>query len=171
MRGVKAMYKQRANKNPDVSFHYTDEDLAVDCLKLVDYSEEDIVLDVGRGDNWVWFNNIKSKNKDWVEIEDGKDFFEYNKKVDWCVGNPPYKLLWKMIEKSCDISNKGFGFLIAINGMNMMTPKRLEWLKQRGFFLSKIMVVTCKRWYGRYFFVIFSRNNGGFLTWSKKNYK
>jgi hypothetical protein len=27
---------------------------------------------------------------EWCEIEEGRDFFEWSDKVDWCVSNPPY---------------------------------------------------------------------------------
>lgn len=29
-------------------------------------------------------------NADWCEIDEGIDFFEYTKKVDWIITNPPY---------------------------------------------------------------------------------
>jgi len=163
-------YKKRLeimkkNVNPKKKFHYTDEELAKYCLSFVNYGTQDKVLDVGCGENKVWLNNINSKNKDWVELDLGRDFFEYNERVDWCVGNPPYKGLWKFFEKASEISNEGFGFLISIHGINHFTPKRLEELKQKGFYLNKMVVVSCKRWFGRYFFVVFSREDKNILNW------
>jgi hypothetical protein len=29
---------------------------------------------------------------DWCEITEGKDFFDYDKKVDWIITNPPYSI-------------------------------------------------------------------------------
>lgn len=31
-------------------------------------------------------------NTDWCEIADGKNYYDYNEKVDWIVTNPPLKL-------------------------------------------------------------------------------
>jgi len=151
-------------------FHYTDEELVKDCLKLICFKDSDFVLDVGCGDNEVWLKNIHTRKKDWVEIEKGRDFFKYNKKVDWCVGNPPFKQLPKMLEKASEISNFGIGFLMSIDGINAMTPLRLEKLKEKGFSIKNIFVVTCKRWFGRYYFVIFNKEKNSFLRWSRKNY-
>ena len=30
------------------------------------------------------------ENTDWCEIADGKNYYDYNEKVDWIVTNPPY---------------------------------------------------------------------------------
>ena len=166
-RGVKAtMYKQRENTEPDVEFHYTDEELVKYCLSFIPFKKEDSVLDVGAGKNMVWFRNIPTDKKDWTEIELGKDFFDYKGKVDYCIGNPPYKFLWKMLEKSFKMCNKGVGFLIAINGINMLTPKRLQFIKEQGFYINKVVVVSCKRWYGRYFFVLFTKDKNNLYNWS-----
>jgi len=152
-------------------FHYTDESLVKDCLQLINFNKEDVVLDVGSGENMVWFNNFPVKNKDWVEIEKGRDFFEYDKKVDWCVGNPPFRLLPKMVEKASNISNFGIGFLMSIDGINSLTPLRLEKLKNKGFSMKRLFVVTCKRWFGRYYFVIFTKEDNDFVSYSKTNYE
>ena len=141
------MILERANTKPDVEFHYTPEELVKYCLSLLNFEKEDVVLDVGAGKNMVWYNNIKIAKKDFCEIELGKDFFEYKEDVDWCIGNPPFKFLWKMMEKSFEISNKGVAFLMAIDGINRFTPKRLEYIKSKGFYINKIAIVNCKKWF------------------------
>jgi hypothetical protein len=170
-KGIKSkMILERANTKPNVEFHYTPEELVKYCLSLLSFGKEYIVLDVGSGKNMVWYNNINVVNKDFCEIELGKDFFEYKEKVDWCIGNPPFKFLWKMMEKSFDMSNKGVAFLMAIDGINRFTPKRLEYIKSKGFYINKIAIVNCKKWFGRYFFVIFTKEPNTFFEWSLLNY-
>ena len=44
-------------------------------------------------------------NSDWCEITEGKDFFEYRKKVDWIVGNPPYSIFEKWLTHSFRVAN------------------------------------------------------------------
>ncbi len=166
------MDKQRENKNPNIQTHYTPESLAKYCLNLVDYNENDFLLDVGAGHNMVWYNNFNTKNRDWVEIEKGKDFFNYTKKVDWCLGNPPYKNLYDYMLKSFDISRKGVGFLVAIDGINRLTPKRLDEIKEKGFYLTKISIVSCSKWFGRYFFIQFEKDKSkNILTWERTTFK
>lgn len=42
---------------------------------------------------------------DWCEITDGKDFFEYDKKVDWILTNPPYSIYDKFLEKCFEVAD------------------------------------------------------------------
>lgn len=65
-------------------------------------------------------------NTDWCEIQEGKDFFFYNKHVDWVVSNPPYSLTRKWFLHSYKIADNllylvplrnvfsGFGFIKEI---------------------------------------------------------
>ncbi len=38
------------------------------------------------------FYQFLPEPKDWCEIMQGRDFFEYGKKVDWIITNPPYSI-------------------------------------------------------------------------------
>lgn len=49
------------------------------------------ILDPCSG-NGVFLEHLPS-GAEWCEIEKGRDFFAWTKKVDWIVGNPPYKIL------------------------------------------------------------------------------
>ena len=51
---------------------------------------------------------------DWCEIREGKDFFEWNRRVDWIVSNPPYSIFSKFLRKSFEISDN-IVYLIPIN--------------------------------------------------------
>lgn len=42
--------------------------------------------------------------KDWCEIQKGKDFFDWEKKVDWIVSNPPYSNFNEFLDHSFDLS-------------------------------------------------------------------
>jgi len=44
-------------------------------------------------------------NSDWCEITEGKDFFDYRKKVDWIVGNPPYSIFEKWLIHSFKVAD------------------------------------------------------------------
>ena len=155
----------------DITFHYTKEEMVKDLLGLIPFNKNDKVLDAGSGKNKVWYWNIpKHCHIDECEIEDGCDFLEWNKKVDWVIGNPPYHIGWQFTEKAGDIANKGITWLVNNVGLNsLMTPRRLQIMKEKGFELQHIRVVADKRWFGRYYFLIFEKKKG-ILSWERKNY-
>ena len=170
-RGIKSTQEiQSKNINFDMNTHLTDENLVRYCLSLIDFNKTDCVLDAGSGLNKVWFKNISTINKDEIEILDGKDFLKYNKHVDWVVGNPPYRYCWEFFEKAFSISNKGVGFLISINMFNKFTPKRMEEINKKGFYFKKLAIVSVKRWYGRYYFIIFTKEQNDIFVYSRESY-
>lgn len=64
-----------------------------------------IVLDPFKGKGSFFNQFPKNCIKDWCEIKEGRDFFEYNKKVDWIVSNPPYSILDEVLEHSFEIAD------------------------------------------------------------------
>ena len=154
----------------DITFHYTNEKMVKDLISLIPFNSNDSVLDAGSGKNKVWYKNIPVKEKYECEIEDGIDFLQWNQKVDWVLGNPPFHISWLFTEKATTISNKGICWLVNNTGLNsLLTPRRLEKLKDAGFELQSIRVVSDKRWFGRYYFLVFEKRKG-FLSWEKKTY-
>lgn len=152
----------------DKTFHYTSEDMVKNLLASTPISGS--VLDAGSGENKVWFNNLNGE-KYQCEIEDGNDFYQWQKKVDWVVGNPPYHQSWKFTEKALSVAQKGIAWLVNNQALNShLTPRRLELMKEHGFTLKSIKVVADKRWFGRYYYLIFNKDNNDFLTWERKTF-
>lgn len=155
----------------DISFHYTNEAMVKDLLTLVPLKASDTVLDAGSGKNKVWFNNIKRvKAKYECEIEDGFDFMDWEKRVDWVVGNPPFHQGWLFLEKASKIANKGIAFLGNLNFWNCLTTRRLEILREMGFEIQRIHIVNDKRWFGRYYFIVISKTPNSLLSWKTGTY-
>lgn len=155
-------------------FYYTNEQMVKDLLAITPINGS--VLDAGSGKNKVWFNNLIGEKYE-CEIEDGCDFYKWDKKVDWVIGNPPFRdkkegenqiPLW--IEKASNIASKGMAFLINHKVINFLTPRRLEKLKEKGFYLQKIHIVSDKRWFGRYYYLIFGREDKKLISWNTKSY-
>lgn len=71
-----------------------------------------ICLDPCKGDGA--FYKYMPIGSDYCEIREGKDFFSYNKKVDWIIGNPPYSIFEEFLKKSFEISNN-VSFLVPTN--------------------------------------------------------
>ena len=153
----------------DITFHYTNEQMVKDLISLLSIPETDTVLDAGSGKNKVWFNNVNVKEKYECELDDGCDFLLWDKKIDWVVGNPPFDKQKKFIEHATRIAEKGIAFLGNINFWNGLTPKRLEGIKDNKFELQRIHILLDKRWFGRYYFLIFEKKKG-ILSWERKTY-
>ncbi|HNV61958.1 MAG TPA: hypothetical protein PKN54_03330 [Candidatus Cloacimonas acidaminovorans] len=156
-------------KPKDITFHYTNEQMVKDLIAITPLTGS--VLDAGSGKNKVWYKNIPDGLEKYeCEIEDGCDFMEWDKKVNWIIGNPPFNIGWKFIEKSCEIAQTGIAVLGNINNFNQFTPKRLHKMKEKGFTLNHIKIVADKRWFGRYYYLIFTKNNNNLLSWERKTY-
>jgi len=159
-------------KERDITFHYTNEQLVKDLIETIPIESGDTLLDAGSGKNKVFFNNFPKENKKYeCEIEDGVDFLDWNERVSWTIGNPPFSLGWKFLEKASMISDKGIAFLGNINFFNCLSQKRLQELKDRGFYINHIHIVSDARWYGRYFFIIFQKNKNDLFSWKRETYK
>lgn len=51
------------------------------------------------------FYEMLPEPKDWCEISLGRDFFDYNKKVNWIITNPPYSIYNKFLEHCFEVAN------------------------------------------------------------------
>ena len=65
------------------------------------------VLDAFRGKGAFYNNYPADVEKDWCEIDEGKDFFEYTDHVDWIITNPPYKYCTDFILKALELVDEG----------------------------------------------------------------
>lgn len=45
------------------------------------------------------------KNTEWCEIAEGRNFYDYQKKVDWIVTNPPYSDFNRFLKHSFELSD------------------------------------------------------------------
>lgn len=157
-------------KVKDITFHYTNEQMVKDLIALLRIRWTDSVLDAGSGKNKVWYKNLpEGQQKYECEIEDGKDFLEWDIPVDWVIGNPPFHQGWLFCDKASQIARKGIAFLGNLNFWNSCLPSRLEIMKQRGFEVQLIHIVQDKRWFGRYYFIVFAKKKG-ILSWNTKTY-
>ena len=49
--------------------------------------------------------SVEEDDVDWCEISEGRDFFEYDKKVDWIITNPPYSIFDAFLEKAFEVAD------------------------------------------------------------------
>ncbi len=77
------------------------------------------------------------EDADWCEITEGKDFFDYDKKVDYIFTNPPWSKIRKFLQHSMTITNEIY-FLFTIN--HLWTKARLRDIEEKGFGVKEIII-------------------------------
>jgi len=62
------------------------------------------ILEPCRGTG-MFYDNFPNEDKDWCEISEGKDFFDYDRKVDWIITNPPFSIFDNFLIKSFEVAD------------------------------------------------------------------
>lgn len=165
------LLREKREKPKDIEFHYTNEQMVKDLIKTLPIKALDRVLDAGSGKNKVWYNNFPIYcTRFESELEDGQDFLLWEKEMDWVIGNPPYHIGFQFTEKAAQIAKKGIAWLVSNQEFNsLMTPRRLQIISDNGFQVTSMKVVADKRWFGRYYFIVYEKKPG-FVSWERKIY-
>ena len=135
---------------------YTPEPLVKQLIQKIPSNIDDSWCDCCYGKG-VFFNNFPTENKEFYELDMGKDFLISNKKYDWIATNIPFSQPKEFIFKMAENCIKGFGILCLANSM---TASRLKKLERMGLFIDSITILYVKEWgFGyRTDFYIFTRN-------------
>ena len=150
--------------------HFTPKNIAKELLKDIDFNKNDFTLEPCRATGN--FYNLIPYSKDWCEIDEGRDFFTYDFgdiKFSKIIVNPPYRsnhkkledrknILWDFIFRCFDLCNDECWILLSIKQLNGLTPKRLKNINELGFNVCFIRILNIKEWYGRYYWLCFSKN-------------
>lgn len=82
-------------------------DIAKSIIERIDkkYTVSGTVLDPCRGEGAFFDNYPSDWQKDYCEIDNGKDFFQYTSKVDWIISNPPYSCFREWLNHSFTIAD------------------------------------------------------------------
>jgi hypothetical protein len=113
----------------------TDRDLVMTPLPLAKsiidhFSPVGSILDPCRGQGAFYKQYPKTEKKDWCEISQGRDFFQYEKTCDWIITNPPWSLIKPFIIHSCKLA-KNVCYLITFN--HFSTKHRIRILHEMGY--------------------------------------
>ena len=150
---------------------YTPAYLSLKFIKEMDISTEDNCLDPFYGTG-SFFNNFNDNDQNaFCEINLGSDFFNYKFKHDWVISNPPFSQLTKILEHTCRISIKGFGYVIPAYSL---TSSRIKNINLNGFYINKIISFSNpKEWRLGFqmWFVIFTREkNNSFINFESSDF-
>jgi hypothetical protein len=167
-------------KDEEYFFHQTPEELCKLLIKKCNLIQNETVLEPFKGEGSFYNNFPDFVIKDYCEIEEGKDYKDYNKKVDWVISNPPFKLENNKGKKVCSFYNllcyystrvnKGIAFLGNDYCLSTLTPLRMKNINDMGMYLQGYTICNIKKWRGRYFFMIFTKEKNPNINFIEGNF-
>ena len=163
------------DRTDEYTFHQTPVEVTEKLVPHVPHTPGDVWAEPFRGEGSFYDLFPDDVEKVWAEISQGRDFRDIAySTVDWVVTNPPFRLetgvpgkrinaYWKIIDHLTTSGvRKGLALLGNDYCLSTLTPRRLGILKDRGWYINKIVVTNVKKWRGRYFFIILGREDNGF---------
>ena len=84
------------------------------------------------------FFKFMPKGSLWCELSEGKDFFDFDERVDWIVTNPPFSKMRAFLQHSMKVSDNVV-FLCPIN--HFWLKARIRDIKGAGFGFREILLV------------------------------
>lgn len=105
----------------DADVVYTPDRIAEDMAKTFAFTGIGLEPCMGNG----VFLKYLPDGTDWCEIEKGRDFFKYERKVDWIIGNPPYSIFAEWMEHSFKVADD-IVYLIPVSKVFTSWPKLRE---------------------------------------------
>ena len=139
---------------------YKPKSVALKMIDMCDLKEGDTVLDPSYGGGIFYDNLPEYVNKEWCEIDKGKDFFEYDKKVDCIIGNPPYSLWNKWLDHTIKLTDK---FCYIFGNLNF-TDKRIREIIDKGYGITKFHLLKIDWWFSPSYLVVFEKNKPSIIT-------
>jgi hypothetical protein len=156
--GHKIKHREKAN---DV--FYTPATAVASHLQLIEGLSGERWLDPFKGKG-AYLDAFPTENKDWCEITDGRDFFDWTDPVDVIVSNPPYSIIDKVLEHSITLKPRIISFLI---GQGNLTARRVERMNLAGYGISKVKMMKIFAWYGLSYAVVFERGAENCLLYDR----
>lgn len=142
-------------------------ELAKNQIDMINFKHDDVWLDPFKNTG-NFYNQYPTDKKDWCEILEGKDFFEYNMNVDIICSNPPYSCIDDILKKSTELNPRVISYLI---GMGNLTTRRIEYMEKQGYGLTQIHMCKVFKWYGMSFIVHFEKDKKSIISYDRTVWK
>jgi hypothetical protein len=158
---ISTKIKQRTTPN-DVFI--TPPKLAKVGISMIDCKESDIWFDPFKNDGSYYNQFPENFPKKWCEILEGKDFFDFDEPIDIISSNPPYSMIDEVLSKSVELKPRVIQYLLGINNL---TPKRLEFMENNNYGLTKIHLCKVFKWYGMSCIFQFEKGQKSIITYDR----
>lgn len=167
-------------KDETYYFHQTPPELCQKLIQKLPLVSGDQVLEPFRGEGSFYNSLPDCVEKYWCEIEEGRDYKDHIGEIDWIVSNPPFQLenkngkrqnsFYQLLEYYASRVNKGVAFLGNDYCFSTLTPLRMKKLNELGLYLQGYTICNVKKWRGRYFFMIFTREKNDKINFIEGNF-
>lgn len=157
--------KIQMRKTPKDVF-YTPKIVAQKHIKMIETTPSDIWYDDSKGKG-VYYDNFPTDYKEWSEITEGRNMFDFNKKIDVICGNPPYSFINKILEKSVSLNPRIISYLI---GQQNFTAHRLKFMNDNGYGLIKLHILKVRGFFGFSYICVWEKGKTDIITHETKNY-
>ena len=142
---------------------------------LFQWQAGEVVLEPARGDGGFYNVLPACVVRQYCEYREGLDFFDFEGEVDTVITNPPFKergqnLVIPFLDKSLRVARKRVIFLINHNAFLSLTPVRLRGWRELGWGVAKLKVFSVKKWFGRYYLVVFERRGDSVLEFDCRSW-
>ena len=142
---------QKSGAQPQDIFYTPDEVVDIileDCVEILgDNMLKGLILDPCKGEG-AYLKKFPAffpgHTFDWCEIEEGKDFLTYESPVFAIIGNPPYSLINKFIEKATALRPRIISFLLLT--MHIST-RRFQLINQSGYAVRGLRFLNIRDWF------------------------
>ena len=171
----------RGTNTPEVppkaaDWDQTPEQVCREIIGLIPWAEDELVLEPFRGDGNFYNNLPDSVRKDWCEIKEGRDFFNYSSQPDTIITNPPFRdqaggnnMVVPCLERCLQLARKRVVFFVNHKSLNSLTAARLKKYEQLGWGIRHFSVWDTKKWFGRYFLIVWEKNTPSIVGYFPAN--
>ena len=113
-------------------------------------------------------NHFPTEKKEYCEILEGKDFFEYKGSPDVICDNPPCSMLDKWFDKVIKINPRVYS---TPPGVNNLTARRIEKFERAGFGIKKMKMLKVFEWFGMSYIIVFEKGAESIIEIDRKVYR
>lgn len=138
---------------------YTPKPIVLKTIEMCDITKNMIVLDPSKGAG-AFYDNLPECNKDYCEIQENKDFFNYNKKVDLIIGNPPFSKWTEWIKHTMELTDKFCYIMGCIN----FTDRRIKYIINNGYGITKFHLFKVDWWFAHSYIILFEKGKKSIIT-------
>lgn len=109
---TKSNGKNKLSYNPNDEI-MTPPRVAAKIISVLPLKPTDFLLDPFKGEG-AFYNQFPANPKDWCEVKEGRDFYDWKKEIDWVISNPPYSQFTEVMKHSYKIA-KNICYLIPLS--------------------------------------------------------
>tara|TARA_R110000782_G_scaffold199844_1_gene288745 strand:+ start:105 stop:686 length:582 start_codon:yes stop_codon:yes gene_type:complete len=131
---------------------FTPKPVAELMIEMCNIQPNDKVLDPSKGGG-VFYDNFPECDKSYCEITEDIDYFDASGTYDLIIGNPPYSIWNKWLDKTMELTDK-FCYIFGV--MNLSSP-RLQRIYEKGYVIKKFHIIKVDYWFSQSFIVLFEK--------------